>query len=135
MTERQPNRTDGRARGVGGAKPEAGPPAPRRYRPNGRAPLVRVVVWLDAAALEDLELLARYRHGGQSRSAVVRGAVDWLRAKEAAWLMRSRRQHELRAQEAAELAQALSAPERERLEAEALLDAAIDVIRRHGEHA
>jgi hypothetical protein len=94
-----------------------------------------VVVWLDEAALEDLELLVRYRHGGQSRSAVVRGAVDWLRAKEAGWLMRSRHQAQLRAQEAAELEAALSAPERERLEAEELLDAAIDVIKRYGEHA
>jgi hypothetical protein len=49
---------------------------------------VRVVVVLDRAALEDLEVMVRHRHRGASRSEVVGHAVMWLRAKEATWLLR-----------------------------------------------
>ena len=54
-------------------------------------PRIRVVVYLDRAALEDLEDLIHYRHGHNSRSAVVREAIMWLRAKEAGWLLRAER--------------------------------------------
>jgi hypothetical protein len=90
-----------------------------------------VTVWLDRKAVEDLQLLARYRHGEASRSATVRRAVEWLLAKEAAWLTRERRAEQLRQDAAAELRRALALPrdERERLDREATIAGAVKIAR------
>jgi hypothetical protein len=66
------------------------------------APMVRVVVYLERRAIEDLQLLVRYRHGAGSRSEIVREAVLAMRAREAAYLVRARRWEERRRREAAE---------------------------------
>jgi len=92
--------------------------------------LVRVHLVLKREALEDLERLVRYRHGGRSRSEVVREAISWLRAKEAAWLLRARRQEELQAKALAELeaARGMGAIERQRLREEEALSAALRIV-------
>jgi hypothetical protein len=96
-----------------------------------RSHLVRVVVYLDVDELRDLELLVRHRRGGASRSAVVRRAVGYLRAKEAAWLVRARAAEERRAREAAELAaaRAMSGEDRERLTVENTVAEALTIVR------
>ena len=88
---------------------------------------VRVVVYLDRAALEDLELLVGYRHGVSSRSEVVRQAVMWLRAKEAAWLLRARSYERHQAARLAEdeRARKLSREERERVDEQAAIAEAV----------
>lgn len=90
------------------------------------APLVRVVVYLEQRALEDLELIARHRHGPRSRSQIVREAIDWQLAKEAGWLLGARRQRARRRREAAELAAARELPRevRDDLAREQLVDEA-----------
>lgn len=95
------------------------------------APLVRVVVYLERRAVEDLELLMRYRHGVASRSQAVREAVLAMRAREAAYLVRARGQEERRRQEAAELeaARSLSREERERAGTECLVAEALAIAR------
>jgi hypothetical protein len=94
-----------------------------------------VVVWLDRRSLEELEVIIEYRHGRKSRSAVVREAVDWLLTKEAGWLLRRRRQDELREREAqldAE-AQLRSAEERAMLNWRATIDHALEIARDRGD--
>jgi hypothetical protein len=92
---------------------------------------VQVRLTLDLAAVEDLELLVRYRHGVTSRSAIVREAIDWLRSKEAAWLIRARRAEAQRLERRTELDRARSLPreERDRLDAQAQLDEALRIAR------
>ncbi|HEX4345667.1 MAG TPA: hypothetical protein VHZ31_08905 [Solirubrobacteraceae bacterium] len=48
------------------------------------------MVWLDRERVDELQRIASYRHGRQTRSAVVREAVTWLLAREAAYLLRQR---------------------------------------------
>lgn len=95
------------------------------------SPLVRVVVYLELAALEDLELLVRYRRGGATRSAVVREAIDWLRARHAAWLIRAKRQERVQARRAAEDARAvaITGADRDRIAVEQLVDQALAIAR------
>lgn len=95
------------------------------------APLVRVVVYLERSAIEDLELIMRYRHGVGSRSQVVREAVMAMRAREAAYLARARAQRERRRQEAADLEAARSSTreERERASTEELVAGAVAIAR------
>jgi Ribbon-helix-helix protein, copG family len=50
---------------------------------------VQVRVTLDESQLERLELIVAYRRGKRTRSAVVREAIEWQLAKEAAWLLRA----------------------------------------------
>jgi hypothetical protein len=94
-------------------------------------PLVRVVVYLELVALEDLELLVRYRRGGSTRSAIVREAIGWLRAREAAWLIRAKRQEELQARRATEDARAvaIARADRDRMAVEQLVDQAVVIVR------
>lgn len=103
----------------------------RAKTPIQTGPLVRVVVYLERAAIEDLELIRRYRHGPQSRSEVVREAVSWLRAKEARWLLGARRQAERREREAAELqaARERSWEQREREALDVMCTEAVEVAR------
>lgn len=77
-------------------------------------PRVRIVVWLDAQAVDDLADIIAFRRGRQSRSAVVREAVTWLLAKQAAWLLRERAANDRRRCEAELKAAAASLAERER---------------------
>lgn len=95
------------------------------------APLVRVVVYLELTAVEDLELLVRYRRGGSTRSAIVREAISWLRAREAAWLIRAKRQKQLQARRAAEDARAatIARADRDRMAVEQLVDQATAIAR------
>jgi hypothetical protein len=94
-------------------------------------PLVRVVVYLELTALEDLELLVHYRRGGSTRSAIVREAISWLRAREAAWLIRTKRQQQLQTRRAAEDARALAMAraDRDRIAVEQLVDQALAIVR------
>jgi hypothetical protein len=73
----------------------------------------------------------RYRHGISSRNQVVREAIGWLRAKEAAWLIRARRQEERRRRDAEELEAGLNVPreQREHQEVEAVVRDALAVAR------
>jgi hypothetical protein len=94
-------------------------------------PLVRVVVYLELTALEDLELLVHYRRGGSTRSAIVREAISWLRAREAAWLIRAKHQERVQARRAAEDARALAIAraDRDRIAVEQLVDQALAIAR------
>jgi hypothetical protein len=104
---------------------------PKRVTERSEAPLVRVVVYVDQGALEDLELLVRYRFGPRSRSAVVREAIGWLRAKEASWLLEARRRARVDRERADREAVEASRPreERERLEAEEAVASALAMAR------
>ena len=140
-------RTDRTQRAAGG-RPDGRPPAPaggrtagRRPPPHGaartaartdrRTPRVRVELLLDDGVLEDLELLRRYRHGPESRSQVVREAIDWLRAKEAAWLIRAQRAERRRQQRERELELARRLPRetRDRADVEELVEEALAIAR------
>lgn len=103
--------------------------ARRDYEPEQ---LVRVVVYLPQRAIEDLELLRLYRHGRESRSQVVREAVMWLRAREAAWILSQRRAQAKRERERAELEamRGQGAIERKRQTDEDRVDEAVDVVSR-----
>lgn len=90
-------------------------------------PMVRVVVYLKRRAIEDLELLMRYRHDVRSRSEVVREAVLALRAREAAFLMRARDNDERRRRKAAELERPRE--ERDRVAASELVAEAVAIAR------
>jgi hypothetical protein len=94
-------------------------------------PRIRVVVYLEPRALEDLELLVRYGRGPHTRSAIVREAIDWLRAKEAAWLLGYRRQAERRQRERDELDAARKLPreDRDRNDRERVIAQAVAIVR------
>lgn len=96
-----------------------------------RSQLVRVSVRLELGALEDLELLMRYRHPGLSRAAVIREAVTWLRAREAASLVRYRDVDDRRRRRAREEARALALSRQERDQGDAAdrLAAALAIAR------
>jgi Arc/MetJ-type ribon-helix-helix transcriptional regulator len=79
-----------------------------------RSQLVRVVVYLERGALEDLELLIRDRDPWASRSEIVRQAVSWLRARRAADLVRLRAAQAHRAARAAEEQRALAISRQDR---------------------
>jgi hypothetical protein len=105
------------------------PGARRRLPPPDR---VRVVVYLDRRALEDLALIVAHRHGAEgpwTRSAVVRRAVAWYLAKEADWLVRQRRAEQLRRRQTEELEalRAIPREERERLHREQLIRLAVAI--------
>lgn len=97
--------------------------------------LIRVTLLLDRDALEDLERIVRYRHGPASRSSVVREAVMWLRAREAAHLLAQHDNEERRARERAELEarRALGAVERQRLAVEDQVARALGITGRTAE--
>jgi hypothetical protein len=95
---------------------------------------IRVDVYLDADAVADLELFVAYRRGKLTRSAVVREAVDWLRAKEAEWLVGRRRYEQLRRVEVErdEIARTTSWAERDRRAQEDKLERARVAVRELG---
>ena len=114
-----------------GRRPPPHPAARPAARPDRRTPRVRVELLLDGGVLEDLELLRRYRHGPESRSQVVREAIDWLRAKEAAWLIRAERAERKRRERERELELARRLPRetRDRVDAEQLVAQALAIAR------
>jgi hypothetical protein len=79
-------------------------------------PLVRVVVYVEPHALEQLQLLVRYRFGPRSRSAIVRQAITSELARHAAMIIRYRRRQEREQREAAELQRATELSVEERVE-------------------
>ena len=91
---------------------------------------IRVVVWLDAGSLERLETIVRHRRGPRSRSAVVREAVGWLLAREAAWLLRQQAAEDGRRRREADLQLALAIPrqQRDELDVQAAIAAALRLV-------
>jgi Arc/MetJ-type ribon-helix-helix transcriptional regulator len=79
-----------------------------------RSDFVRVTLVLDRRVLEDLELLLEHRHGARSRSEVVREAIRWLRAREAASIVQLRGIQERKADAAAREAEAIAHSRAER---------------------
>lgn len=75
---------------------------------------VRVVLLLDRDALADLDLMISHRLGPRSRSELVREAIGWWRAKNAAWIIRARSIDERRARLAAEEERAIRVTRAER---------------------
>jgi len=94
---------------------------------------VRVVLLLDRDALADLDLMIRYRLGPRSRSELVREAISWWRAKNAAWIIRAHAIDERRARLAAEEERAIlvARADRDREAAQITLE---DARRIAGEH-
>jgi hypothetical protein len=94
---------------------------------------VRVTVVLERSAVEDLEVMVRYRHRGATRSDVVRHAVMWLRAKEAVWLLRIKASEERAARLAEEERRRLAfdRAERDRQQVEASVSDAVAWVRDH----
>jgi hypothetical protein len=113
-----------------------GIPKPVTEEFDRRGERVRVVVWLDRGQVEDLELLLRHRRRVRTKSAAVREAVAWLLAREAATLVRWRDADERRQRREAEERWAIEVAreERERCEAQAVLDEALWIAKRTDEH-
>ena len=80
---------------------------PKRWEIE-REPLIRVVVYLERHALEDLELLVRWRGLGKTRSEIVRAAVRSALAHHATHVIRLRNRAERQRREREELERALS---------------------------
>lgn len=71
-------------------------------------PMVRVVVYLERQALEDLELLVKWRGLGNNRSEVVRAAIQAALAHHASHVIRLRSRAERQRREREELERALT---------------------------
>jgi metal-responsive CopG/Arc/MetJ family transcriptional regulator len=96
-----------------------------------RGELVRVTVWLQRGALEDLEVLCRYHYGDRRRSEVVRRAVTALLAREAVQVMRGHEVERRRAERAAEEARAVAVAREDRdvVDQEHELEQALSIAR------
>lgn len=81
---------------------------PRGYPEFEREPMVRVVVYLERQALEDLELLVRWRGLGNTRSEIVRDAIWSALAYHARQVIRLRQRAERQRREREELQRALT---------------------------
>jgi hypothetical protein len=93
--------------------------------------LVRVTLRLDRRALDDLAVLLEHRHSPKSRSAVVREAITWLRAREAASIVQLRGIESRKAEAAQREAEAVgySRQERDERDQEHELDAALEIAK------
>jgi Arc/MetJ-type ribon-helix-helix transcriptional regulator len=94
-----------------------------------REPLVRVVVYLERRALEDLELLVRWRGLGRSRSEIVRDAVRSALAHHASHVIRLRRRQQRQRLERDQLAlvASMTPEDRDWAAREQLVGDAIDI--------